>query len=206
MGPVEAVPKALAKAGLTFADIEVIELDEAFAAQVVAVVRRLGLDESRPVAGGAIALGHPLGATGAKLSVQILAELGSRKARYGLVTMCVGGGRGPRDHRMAGRRQPARGSQRHDHDLKAPPVGQHLPARPSDPDNIFAPEHFAPGTDSLPSMPSPPSWRRRGRAARRAHRGQGLRAGGGAAGDPRVRDGYVSIDVREAYGTSAWTT
>ncbi len=95
MGPVEAVPKALAKAGLTLADIDVIELNEAFAAQVVAVVRRLGLDESRTnVNGGAIALGHPLGATGAKLSVQILAELGRREARYGLVTMCVGGGQG----------------------------------------------------------------------------------------------------------------
>ncbi len=95
MGPVEAVPKALAKAGLTLADIEVIELNEAFAAQVVAVVRRLGLDESRTnVNGGAIALGHPLGATGAKLSVQMLAELGRREARYGLVTMCVGGGQG----------------------------------------------------------------------------------------------------------------
>jgi acetyl-CoA acyltransferase len=95
MGPVEAVPKALTKAGLTLADIEVIELNEAFAAQVVAVVRRLGLDESRTnVNGGAIALGHPLGATGAKLSVQMLAELGRREARYGLVTMCVGGGQG----------------------------------------------------------------------------------------------------------------
>ena len=95
MGPVQAVPKALAKAGLTLDDIEVIELNEAFAAQVVAVVRRLGLDESRTnVNGGAIALGHPLGATGAKLSVQMLAELGRREARYGLVTMCVGGGQG----------------------------------------------------------------------------------------------------------------
>ncbi|MGZ6295004.1 MAG: thiolase family protein [Candidatus Limnocylindrales bacterium] len=95
MGPVEAVPKALVKAGLTLADIEVTELNEAFAAQVVAVVRRLGLDESRTnVNGGAIALGHPLGATGAKLSVQMLAELGRREARYGLVTMCVGGGQG----------------------------------------------------------------------------------------------------------------
>jgi acetyl-CoA acyltransferase len=95
MGPIEAVPKALAKAGLTLADIEVIELNEAFAAQVVAVVRRLGMDEARTnVNGGAIALGHPLGATGAKLSVQILAELGRREARYGLVTMCIGGGQG----------------------------------------------------------------------------------------------------------------
>jgi len=95
LGPVEAVPKALAKAGLTLADIAVIELNEAFAAQVVAVVRRLDLDETRTnVNGGAIALGHPLGATGAKLSVQLLAELARRGARYGMVTMCVGGGQG----------------------------------------------------------------------------------------------------------------
>ena len=95
IGPVEAVPKALAKAGLTLDDIAVIELNEAFAAQVVEVVRRLGLDEARTNPnGGAIALGHPLGATGAKLSVQILSELARRDARYGLVTMCVGGGQG----------------------------------------------------------------------------------------------------------------
>ena len=95
IGPVEAVPRALAKAGLTLDDIAVIELNEAFAAQVVAVVRRLGLDEERTNPnGGAIALGHPLGATGSKLSVQILAELARREARYGLVTMCVGGGQG----------------------------------------------------------------------------------------------------------------
>jgi acetyl-CoA acyltransferase len=95
IGPVEAVPKALAKAGLTLDDISVTELNEAFAAQVVAVVRRLGLDEERTNPnGGAIALGHPLGATGSKLSVQILAELARREARYGLVTMCVGGGQG----------------------------------------------------------------------------------------------------------------
>jgi acetyl-CoA acyltransferase len=95
IGPVQAVPKALAKAGLTLDDIEVVELNEAFAAQVVEVVRRLGLDEepTNPN-GGAIALGHPLGATGAKLSVSILAELARRNARYGLVTMCVGGGQG----------------------------------------------------------------------------------------------------------------
>jgi acetyl-CoA acyltransferase len=95
MGPVDAVPKALAKAGLTLDDIGVIELNEAFAAQVVAVVRRLGLDEERVnVNGGAIALGHPLGATGTKLTVQILSELARREERYGLVTMCVGGGQG----------------------------------------------------------------------------------------------------------------
>jgi acetyl-CoA acyltransferase len=95
IGPVEAVPKALARAGLTLDDVELIELNEAFAAQVVAVVRRLGLDEERTNPnGGAIALGHPLGATGAKLSVQLLSELARREARYGLVTMCVGGGQG----------------------------------------------------------------------------------------------------------------
>ncbi len=95
IGPVEAVPKALRKAGLTLADVAVIELNEAFAAQVVAVVRELGLDEDRTnVNGGAIALGHPLGATGAKLTVQILSELARRDGRYGLVTMCVGGGQG----------------------------------------------------------------------------------------------------------------
>jgi acetyl-CoA acyltransferase len=110
IGPVEAVPKALAKAGLTLDDVSVIELNEAFAAQVVAVVRRLGLDEDRTNPnGGAIALGHPLGATGAKLSVQILSELARRKARYGLVTMCVGGGQGAAGViEWLGGRQPAR--------------------------------------------------------------------------------------------------
>jgi acetyl-CoA acyltransferase len=95
IGPVEAVPKALAKAGLTLDDIATIELNEAFASQVVAVIRQLGLDEERiNPNGGAIALGHPLGATGAKLTVQVLSELARRDARYGLVTMCVGGGQG----------------------------------------------------------------------------------------------------------------
>jgi acetyl-CoA acyltransferase len=95
IGPVDAVPKALHKAGLTLDDIGLIELNEAFAAQVVAVVRQLDLDEERTnVNGGAIALGHPLGATGAKLTVQILSELARRDAKYGLVTMCVGGGQG----------------------------------------------------------------------------------------------------------------
>ena len=95
VGPIDTVPKALRKAGLTLGEVEVIELNEAFAAQVVAVVRGLGLDEERTnVNGGAIALGHPLGATGAKLTVQILSELARRDARYGLVTMCVGGGQG----------------------------------------------------------------------------------------------------------------
>jgi acetyl-CoA acyltransferase len=95
IGPVDAVPKALRKAGLSLDDIALIELNEAFASQVVAVVRALGLDEERTnVNGGGIALGHPLGATGAKLTVQILSELARRQARYGLVTMCVGGGQG----------------------------------------------------------------------------------------------------------------
>jgi acetyl-CoA acyltransferase len=95
IGPVDAVPKALRKADLSLDDISLVELNEAFAAQVVAVVRQLGLDEERTnVNGGAIALGHPLGATGAKLTVQILSELARRDARYGLVTMCVGGGQG----------------------------------------------------------------------------------------------------------------
>ena len=89
------MPKALAKAGLSLDDIGVIELNEAFAAQVIPVVRRLGMDEERiNVNGGAIALGHPLGATGAKLTVQLLSELARREERYGLVTMCVGGGQG----------------------------------------------------------------------------------------------------------------
>ncbi len=95
VGPVEAIPRALAQAGLTLDDISVIELNEAFAAQTVEIVRRLGLDEARTNPnGGAIALGHPLGATGAKLATQVLSELGRREARYGLVTMCVGGGQG----------------------------------------------------------------------------------------------------------------
>ncbi len=95
IGPVDAVPKALDRAGIALEDIAVIELNEAFAAQAVAVARALGLDEERTNPnGGAIALGHPLGATGAKLTVQVLSELARREARYGLVTMCVGGGQG----------------------------------------------------------------------------------------------------------------
>jgi acetyl-CoA acyltransferase len=95
IGPVAAIPKALAKAGLTLADIGVIELNEAFAVQALAVMREAGLDESRVNPnGGAIALGHPLGATGAKLTATILREMRRRRARYGMVTMCVGGGQG----------------------------------------------------------------------------------------------------------------
>ena len=95
IGPVVAVPKALKLAGLSIGDIDLVELNEAFAAQAVAVVRALEMDEEKVnVNGGAIALGHPLGCSGAKLTVQILHELRRRNARYGLVTMCVGGGQG----------------------------------------------------------------------------------------------------------------
>ena len=110
IGPVEAVPKALTKAGIRLDDVALVELNEAFAAQVIAVVRQLGLDEERTnVNGGAIALGHPLGASGAKLTVQILSELARREAGYGLVTMCVGGGQGAAGViEWLGGRQPAR--------------------------------------------------------------------------------------------------
>ena len=95
IGPVYAVPKALKLAGLTLDQIDVIELNEAFACQAIAVIRQLGLDPAKVnVNGGAIALGHPLGCTGAKLTATILQELRRRKGRYGLVTMCVGGGMG----------------------------------------------------------------------------------------------------------------
>jgi len=95
IGPVFAIPKALRIAGLTLAEIDVIELNEAFAAQSLAVIKTLGLDpEKVNVNGGAIALGHPLGCTGAKLTASILRELERRKGRYGMVTMCVGGGMG----------------------------------------------------------------------------------------------------------------
>jgi acetyl-CoA acetyltransferases len=95
IGPVFAIPKALKLAGLTLADIDVIELNEAFAAQSLAVIKTLGLDPDKVnVNGGAIALGHPLGCTGAKLTASILRELQRRNGRYGMVTMCVGGGMG----------------------------------------------------------------------------------------------------------------
>ena len=95
MGPVYAVPKALKKAGLALADIALIEFNEAFAAQALAVMRELGFDPQKVnVNGGAIALGHPLGCTGAKLTATLLQEMKRRKARYGMVTMCVGGGQG----------------------------------------------------------------------------------------------------------------
>jgi len=95
IGPVFAIPKALKLAGLTIDQIDVIELNEAFAAQSLAVIKTLGLDlEKVNVNGGAIALGHPLGCTGAKLTASILRELERRQGRYGMVTMCVGGGMG----------------------------------------------------------------------------------------------------------------
>ena len=95
IGPIAAIPKALRLAGLTLGDIGLIELNEAFAAQALTIIRELGLDPDRiNVNGGAIALGHPLGCTGAKLTATLLAEMHRRQIRYGMVTMCVGGGMG----------------------------------------------------------------------------------------------------------------
>jgi acetyl-CoA acyltransferase len=95
LGPVPAVRKALARSGLTLDDIELIELNEAFAAQVLACLKSLPIDPDRlNVNGGAIALGHPLGCTGARLTTSLLYEMRRRQARYGMVTMCVGGGMG----------------------------------------------------------------------------------------------------------------
>lgn len=95
IGPVEAIPKALKQAGMKLDDIDLIELNEAFASQSLAVIREAELDmEKINVNGGAIALGHPLGCTGAKLTIQVLNELRRRKKRYGMVTACVGGGQG----------------------------------------------------------------------------------------------------------------
>jgi len=95
IGPVVAIPKALKQAGLTLDDIDLIELNEAFAAQALAVIKEAGLNpDIVNVNGGAIALGHPLGCTGAKLSIQIINELRRRNKKYGMVTACVGGGQG----------------------------------------------------------------------------------------------------------------
>ena len=95
IGPVEAIPRVLRQCGLSKDDIDLFELNEAFAAQSLAVLRELGLDPAKVnVNGGAIALGHPLGCTGAKLTATLLSELRRRKGRYGMVTMCIGGGMG----------------------------------------------------------------------------------------------------------------
>ncbi|MFP4091271.1 MAG: acetyl-CoA C-acyltransferase [Cyclobacteriaceae bacterium] len=95
IGPVRAIPKALERAGLKLNDIEQIELNEAFAAQSIAVIREMDIDPARlNVNGGAIALGHPLGCTGAKLTIQLINEMRRRKEKYGMVTACVGGGQG----------------------------------------------------------------------------------------------------------------
>jgi acetyl-CoA acyltransferase len=95
IGPVEAVPVALKKANMSMGQVDLIELNEAFAAQALAVIRELDMDmEKVNVNGGAIALGHPLGCTGAKLSVQLFNELRRRDKKYGMVTACVGGGQG----------------------------------------------------------------------------------------------------------------
>ena len=95
IGPVKAIPKALKQAGMKQEDIELIELNEAFASQSLAVIRTLGLNpDIINVNGGAIALGHPLGCTGTKLSVQLFDEMKKRNNKYGMVTMCVGTGQG----------------------------------------------------------------------------------------------------------------
>jgi acetyl-CoA acyltransferase len=95
IGPVKAIPKALKQAGLTLNDINLVELNEAFASQALAVTRELGINpDIINVNGGAIALGHPLGCTGAKLSVQLFDEMKRRGNKYGIVSMCVGTGQG----------------------------------------------------------------------------------------------------------------
>ena len=95
IGPCVAIPKALKQAGLQLSDIQLVELNEAFATQSLAVIKEVGLDQDIVnVNGGAIALGHPLGCTGAKLSIQLLDEMKKRDLKYGMVTACVGGGQG----------------------------------------------------------------------------------------------------------------
>jgi acetyl-CoA acyltransferase len=95
VGPIKAVPRVLKRTGLSLDDIDLIELNEAFASQALAVIRELGLDTSKVnVNGGALALGHPLGATGAKLTVQLMHEMARSGGKYGMVTMCIGGGMG----------------------------------------------------------------------------------------------------------------
>jgi acetyl-CoA C-acetyltransferase/3-oxo-5,6-didehydrosuberyl-CoA/3-oxoadipyl-CoA thiolase len=95
IGPVPAIKKALERAGLEIGDIDLVELNEAFAAQAVACVRELGIDPARVnVNGGAIALGHPLGASGARIMTTLVHEMARRKARYGIAAMCIGVGQG----------------------------------------------------------------------------------------------------------------
>ena len=95
IGPIVAIPKVLKLTGLSLSDIDLIELNEAFASQSLAIIRELGLDlEKVNVNGGAIALGHPMGATGTKLTIQLMHEMKRRKSRYGMVTMCIGGAMG----------------------------------------------------------------------------------------------------------------
>jgi acetyl-CoA acyltransferase len=95
LGPVYAIPKVLKMAGLKLEDIDVFELNEAFAAQALSVIKEAGLDPNKiNPNGGAVALGHPLGCTGAKLTATILRELKRRNGKYGVVTMCIGGGMG----------------------------------------------------------------------------------------------------------------
>jgi len=95
LGPIPATRKALARAGLTVTDLDLIELNEAFASQSLACVRELGLDDERVnVNGGAIAIGHPLGMSGARLITMLVHELHRREARFGLATMCIGVGQG----------------------------------------------------------------------------------------------------------------
>jgi acetyl-CoA acyltransferase len=95
IGPVAAIPKALKQAAMNLGDIDLVELNEAFASQAIAVIREAGLDSEKVnINGGAIALGHPLGCTGAKLTIQILNDLKRAGGKYGMVTACVGGGQG----------------------------------------------------------------------------------------------------------------
>ena len=95
IGPVAAIPKALQQAGRSLSDIDLIELNEAFASQSLAVIQQAGLDPDRVnINGGAIALGHPLGCTGCKLTIQLLGDLKRLGKKYGIVTACVGGGQG----------------------------------------------------------------------------------------------------------------
>ena len=95
IGPVAAIPKALKMAGLQLSDIDLIELNEAFASQAVAVIKEAGLDPQKVnINGGAIALGHPLGCTGCKLTIQNLNDLQRLNKKYGMITACVGGGQG----------------------------------------------------------------------------------------------------------------